>query len=137
MKKSKYTKRVELLLWTYRLLDWICLFSPILVYVVIAYAQSGIRAENKLVLTGTLVIAIILTLFNTIAQKKLRCPIWLVLIGIYVCIKEWLLPLIIILAITSVLDDFVFTPLIAKYSKRYEANVVIDERGDLEKKEEA
>ena len=39
-----------------------------------------------------------------------------------------LVVLIVILAITSVLDDLVFTPLIHKWYTKYQASVVIDER---------
>ena len=73
-------------------------------------------------------IAIILTVFNIIAQKKLRCPIWIMLIGLFVAIKEYLLPLIIILAITSILDDLVFTPLIGYYKTKLISNKAMDER---------
>lgn len=73
-------------------------------------------------------IAIMLTIFNTVAQKKLRCPIWIVLIGLFVAIRDYLMPLIIILAITSVLDDLVFTPVISYYKTKLISNKAIDER---------
>ena len=50
------------------------------------------------------------------------------LIGLFVAIKEYLLPLIIILAITSVLDDLVFTPLITYYKTKLISNKAMDER---------
>jgi len=73
-------------------------------------------------------VAIILTVFNIVAQKRLRCPIWIMLIGLFVAIKEYLLPLIIILAITSILDDLVFTPLITYYKTKLISNKAMDER---------
>jgi len=45
-----------------------------------------------------------------------------------VAIRDYLMPLIIILAITSVLDDLVFTPLISYYKTKLISNKAIDER---------
>lgn len=42
--------------------------------------------------------------------------------------KEYLLPLIIILAVTSIMDDFLFTPLIQHYKAQLEASKVYDAR---------
>jgi hypothetical protein len=77
---------------------------------------------------STAMIAIMLTVFNAISQKKLRCPIWIVLIGLFVAIRDYLMPLIIILAITSILDDLVFTPVISYYRTKLISNKAIDER---------
>lgn len=135
MAQSKATKRYKNLLWTYRILDWLCLFAPLLIYVVIALCNGGVLAIGKVAVVGSVIIAGILAVINVIAQKRLRCPIWILIIGLYIAVKEWLLPLVIILAITSVLDDLVFTPLIHKYYTKYQASVVIDEREEGEASE--
>ena len=128
MAQSNYTKKCKTLLWFYRILDWICLFAPLIIYVFIALCNGGVAAVGKVAVVGSVIIAGVLTAVNVIAQKRLRCPIWILLLGLYVAIKEWLLPLVLILAITSVLDDLVFTPLIHKYYTKYQASVVVDER---------
>lgn len=135
MAQSKATKRYKNLLWTYRILDWLCLFAPLLIYVFIALCNGGVLAIGKVAVVGSVIIAGILAVINVIAQKRLRCPIWILIIGLYIAVKEWLLPLVIILAITSVLDDLVFTPLIHKYYTKYQASIVIDEREEEEAKE--
>lgn len=127
MRESKYTKKARFWLWFYRILDAICLVTPLLVYVIIALCGGAVVAA-KVAVVSTVMIAIILTVFNIIAQKKLRCPIWIMLIGLFVAIKEYLLPLIIILAITSILDDLVFTPLIGYYKTKLISNKAMDER---------
>jgi len=124
---SKYTKEARFKLWFFRILDWICLGLPIIIYVIIALAGDGLVAQ-KVAVVATTMVAIILTVFNIISQKKLRCPIWIILIGLFIAIKRYLLPLIIILAITSVLDDLVFTPLISYYRTKLIANKAMDER---------
>lgn len=136
-KESKYTKDSRFKLWLFRILDGICLVAPLLVYVIIALCGGAVVAA-KVAVVSTVMIAIILTVFNIIAQKRLRCPIWIMLIGLFVAIKEYLLPLIIILAITSILDDLVFTPLITYYKTKLISNKAMDERlpEDEDKKDE-
>lgn len=132
---SKYTKDARFKLWLFRILDWICLGLPIIIYVIIALAGDGLVAQ-KVAVVATTMVAIILTVVNIIAQKRLRCPIWIILIGLFIAIKEYLLPLIIILAITSILDDLVFTPLISYYRTKLIANKAMDERLPDEEDEE-
>lgn len=127
-KASKYTKKYRAKLWITRIISWICLFLPVLIYIVLALANGNVLAVGKVAVVGSVMIAGILTAVNVIAQKKIRCSIWIIVLGLYIAIREYLLPLIIILAITSILDDLVFTPLIAKYYTKLQANEAMDER---------
>ena len=135
IRESKYTKKARFWLWFYRILDAVCLVTPLLIYVIIALCGGAVVAA-KVAVVSTVMIAIILTVFNIIAQKKLRCPIWIMLIGLFIAIKEYLLPLIVILAITSILDDLVFTPLIGYYKTKLISNKAMDERMPEEKEDE-
>ena len=137
MAASSFTKQCRARLWLFRIIDWICLAAPLIVYIIIALCNDGIRVGYKVAVVSTLMIAIILTVFNVIAQKKLRCPIWIMLIGLYVAIRDYLMPLIIILAVTSILDDLVFTPLIHYYYTKTVASKTIDQREAAEAKIEA
>lgn len=128
MAMSSFTRKCLLKLWICRILDWICLGAPLIVYAIIALANGGIGVAPKLALTATLIVALILTIVNTIAQKNLKCPIWIVIIGLYIAIAKWLLPLVIILAVASILDDLVFTPLIHYYYTKTVASRTIDQR---------
>lgn len=125
---SQKTKIVRKKLWFYRILDALILFSPVIIYVGIALKDGSVTTVGKISVVGCVVIALILAMFNVIAQKRLRCPIWIVLLGLFVAIKEYLLPLIIILAITSILDDLVLTPIITYYRTALIANKQMDER---------
>ncbi len=136
MAASEFTKSCRRKLWLFRILDWICLAAPLIVYFVIALCNDGIKVGYKLTMVAMLFIAIVLTIFNVIAQKRLRCPIWIMLIGLFVAIREWLLPLVIILAVVSVLDDLVFTPLIHYYYTKTVASKTIDQREAAKEKAE-
>ena len=128
MASSKFTKKSRTLLWTWRLIDWLCLFAPLIVYLIIGLVNDNVTTGGKVTLVAMLFIALILTVVNVVAQKHLRCPIWVLLIGIYVAMEKYLMPLVIILAITSILDDLVFTPIIHYYYTQTVASKTIDKR---------
>lgn len=127
-KSSEYTKACRRSLWCLRIFDWICLFLPLIIYIIVALSKDGIASSAKVAVVGSVMVALILTAFNVISQKRLRCPIWIILIGLMVAIRQLLLPLIIMLAVTSVLDDFIFTPAIGYYKTKLIANKAMDER---------
>ena len=128
MATSKFTKKSRALLWTWRLIDWLCLFAPLIVYLIIGLVNDNVTTGGKVTLVAMLFIALILTVINVVAQKHLRCPIWVLLIGIYVAMEKYLMPLVIILAITSILDDLVFTPIIHYYYTQTVASKTMDKR---------
>ena len=133
MAASAFTKSCRRKLWFFRILDWVCLSLPLLIYLIIALENDGIKVSQKVAVVGTLIVAIILTILNVIGQKRLRCPIWIILIGLFIAIRDQLLPLVIILAIVSVLDDLVFTPIISYYHTKTIASKTIDQRLEAEK----
>lgn len=127
---SKHTKRARAKLWILRLLDWALLFTPLLVYICIALGNGGVTTPAKVGVVGTVAIAAIITIFNILAKKSLRSPIWIILIGLFVAMKEWLMPLIIITAIATILDEFLFEPLITKTQTELISNKTIDKRSE-------
>lgn len=89
---------------------------------------SGAIVAQKVALVGSVAVAAILTLLNIFLQRHLRAPLWVMLLGLYVAIQQYLLPIVVSLAVVSVLDDLVMTPLITKYKVKLEASRVYDER---------
>lgn len=134
MSKSDFTKGILVKLWICRAVDFAILFLPIIIYALIGFSYENVSNTAKIIMVGTIVVSLILVIFNLVAQKRLRCPLWIILIGLFICIKEMLLPLIIILAVGSILDDLVLTPLIQYYRTKYIASKTIDEREDYDNK---
>lgn len=132
MAKSEYTKTLIRQFWLYRILDWICLFSPTIIYVFIALFSGGVTVTGKVTVVGTVLIALVLTIFNIIMKKRLTCIIWIGLIGLYVAFKEALLPLIVIMAITSVMHDFLLAPLTETYKTKMLASKTDDDKKEFE-----
>ena len=67
MATSKFTKKSRTLLWTWRILDWLCLFAPLIIYVVVGLVNNNVTTGQKVTLVAMLFLAIILTMFIVIA----------------------------------------------------------------------
>lgn len=128
MKKSKFTKKSKRMLWFLRIVDFLLLFAPLLFYIASALGDPIIGTTQKITVIGTVAIAAIICIFNLLLQKHLRCPIWIIFLGLYFAIDQ-LMPLMLMVAGASILDEFMFTPLISYYKTKTIANKAIDARG--------
>jgi hypothetical protein len=128
MTGSKYTKKCRIKYWLASVLNALLMLVPLATYVGIAMTDGGVTTAQKIGVTGTVLIAILFTGLNVILQKHLRCPIWIVLLGLFIAMQKAILPLIIILAVVSVLDDLLFTPLTQYYKTKLIAAKAMDER---------
>lgn len=131
-KQSKTTKKTRSILWILRSIDLAILVLPLLVYVIIALIGGG-AVKEKVAVVGTVLIALILVAFNIITKKHLRSPLWIVILGLYVAINN-LLPLIGMIAVSTIIDEFALSPLIEKYKVRLESHKAIDQRIGVEEK---
>lgn len=128
MASSNFTKRVRRKLWMVRALDWACVTLPVVGYVLFGLFSRDVETVKKLVLISTCIIAGIVSVTNVFMRQRMRCVVWILIIGLYVAVRELLLPLIIIMAVTSVADDVVFSPLIAYYQAKLASSKTIDQR---------
>lgn len=127
-KTSSFTKRTRFKYWTLKVLQNLLLFLPLMVYIAIALVNPGVIVVEKMVLLSSITVALILTGFNFVSKRNLRSPLWIVVLGLYFAIGQYLMPLIIILAVVSLLDDVIFRPLIGHYRVKLIASKTIDER---------
>lgn len=99
---------------------------PLGVYTVKALLEADLTHE-KVALTMTVFVVLIMTIICIANKIVLRSRLWIVLIGIYLCLDYIMTPLIII-AVCQVLDELVACP-IKKYCKtRLVINKQIDKR---------
>jgi len=134
MAKSEYTKTLQRQFWLFRILDWICLFLPTIIYVFIAWFDTGVLVYGKVAVTGTVLIAAILTAFNILMKKRLTCIIWIALIGLAVAFREFLFPLIVIMAVTSCIHDFLLAPLVDTFKVKLISSKTDDDKKAFEAK---
>ena len=125
-KHSEYTKKAYRRCWILRAIDFAILFGPF-IYEVIKAIIAPYTTQQKVVVLGTTAVAFILCMVNLIAQKHLRSPLWIIFLGLYFAVKD-LIPLVIWVAVASIIDEFVLTPLIKYYKTKTIANMAMDER---------
>ena len=125
---SGITKRSYARLWIWRIIDLLVLVGPLVFYLVMTLSgKFEVRKYGEFVVIGTSAVGLILVIANIIFQKHLRSPIWVVFLGFAYALDK-LLPLVITIAICSILDEFVITPLVKYNKQKWISNRAMDER---------
>lgn len=122
---SDVTKKYKSLHLTYSIISLFLNVLPILVYTIIGFINGDVR--SKVTLGLTLFIAICLVAINFLFKYSIRSTIWILLLGIYAALDK-ITTLLIIIAICTVVDEFIITPLAKKYKDKYKINKEIDAR---------
>ena len=121
------TKKYKLKLNTCKFLSFLLTVFPIIFYVVMGFT-NGTKVE-KVSLGICVILALIFVIINVMFKYHIRSTLWILLIGVYVCIDN-IIPLLIIMATTTIIDEFILVPLINKYKDKYIINKEIDLRGN-------
>ena len=109
------------------LLSTICSLCPILIYVLKAFIDKDVQEVNKYTLGIMCSVALVVTLINIVAKLHLRCIPWILLLGIYVCLKD-ITSLLVIMAITTIIDELILMPLHKSFKNKYTINKETDKR---------
>lgn len=128
MEKNDRTKRFAVLYRLMVLFSLVCTIGPITVFTAYAISNGEIGSKQKLTLGLCLLVCLLLVIINTIKKYNLRSPVYIMILGIHTCIQNLTL-LFIIMAVTTALDEFVFTPLKREFRMKYTINKEIDARG--------
>lgn len=128
MEKNDRTKKFATLYRLMALFSLVCTIGPISVFTVYAISNGEIGSKQKLTLGLCLLVCLLLVIINTIKKYNLRSPVYIMILGIHTCIQNLAL-LFIIMAVTTALDEFVFTPLKREFRMKYTINKEIDARG--------
>lgn len=100
-------------------------FGPMLFFVLKGFIEGS--TVSKFTMGAMCTVSIILCAVNVITKKHLRSPLWILLLGVYFCLDK-VETLLIILAVTTVLDEFWLTPAFKHHKEKYSINVEIDKR---------
>lgn len=126
---SEATKKYRKLALLFHILSLVATFGPLLIYGIVAFVQA--QPAQKLTFALLTMVGIILAVVNILFKYSFRSTIWLILLGIYICLDK-ITGMIIVIAICSILDEFCFTPLFKMYKNRAVINKQIDARiGDV------
>lgn len=114
--------------WTHltAMLDYGCVCMPLLVFLVNGFVLS--QPHQRYTLGVMLTIALMLVVIAFIFKTDIKTPIWIVVLGLYYATGA-LLPLIVTIAITTALSEFLFAPLHKHFKQKLIINKEIDKRG--------
>lgn len=127
VRESEYTEKLKNKLFWLRFITFILLATP-LFYFFVSCLSSGAESWKKVTLVMTALISLMLIGLNFILKFHLRSPLFFMLIGIHV-IMDNVMVLLVLLAITSLLDEVFLTPWIKKVKAQLIANKEMDKRG--------
>ena len=122
---SKETRKYKTLSILFLALSILVLVAPLAYYSIVGFIEG--ETTEKFTLGMTFVIAAILFVINILFKFHIRSTIWILVLGIYFCLDN-ILPLIFMVAVGNILDEFLFTPLHKHYKSKASINKEIDKR---------
>lgn len=125
MKQSDETKKCKYLSLLFLVLSYIVLYGPLTYYLITGIIIA--HTATKVVLTLLAATALILMIICFIQKHRLRSPLWLMIIGIFFAVEN-ILPLVIMVAAGTIIDEFCLTPLHKLYKNKATINKEIDKR---------
>lgn len=123
---SDRTIKFKRLYWIFLAFSLLLNVGPLAGYSITALINADLVHE-KVALTMTVFIVLILTIVSAVNRITMKSRLWIVLIGIYMCIDYILTPLIII-AVCQILDELVVSPLKKNYKNKLTINKEMDMR---------
>ena len=126
MSASPITKKYTILYWLFWTVSILLNVTPLGVYTIRAAVESNLVHE-KITLTMTVLVVVILTIISFINKIVLRSRLWIIMLGVYFCIGEILTPLIIV-AVCQIVDELIICPLKKYFKNKKTINKEIDKR---------
>ena len=99
---------------------------PVAFYVVKAFIESS-ATYQKVALSSTIFISLILTCVSLLTKVNIRSVIWILFIGLYVCLHS-IINMIMFIAIFQVADELVITPLKKMVKNKWIIHKELDKR---------
>lgn len=100
--------------------------APLAFYTIKALIDADLTHE-KVALSMTVFIVLIMTVVSIANKIVLKSRIWIIMLGIYICLDTVLTPLIII-AVCQIVDELLITPLKKNFKSKKIINKEMDKR---------
>lgn len=120
------TKRYRIVFWVMAIFHFLLNIAPMAVYGVKALIESDLIVE-KVTLSMTAMIVLILTCISLVNKVALRSRIWILLIGLYICLDYIMIPLIVI-AVCQTVDELIVHPISKHYGTKLTISKEMDKR---------
>lgn len=119
------TKKYKKLWLLFSFISFALTIGPMGYYISRAFLVGDTKEKLCIGLLGCA--SIFLVCINFLLKKRLRSILWLLILGVYLVIDN-LVPLLLMIAIGTIVDEFIFSPLATKYKNKYKINKEIDKR---------
>lgn len=120
------TKKYHVLNILFLVMSTLANLVPLCFFTVSAYIQADV-VYQKLAMTAALAASIILTAVWAVTRIQLRSRLWIILLGLFLCL-DYALGAIITIAICQIVDELILCPLKTRYKNLYIINREIDKR---------
>ena len=124
---TETTQKYKTTYWILFCISILLNFLPLIIYIIKGYASIEVSEARKVTLTMTMMIALLLSIYNILAKRHMRSVIWILLLGVYFALQEIEL-LLLLMAICTIVDEFIVEPLMKKYKLKWKTNCEIDSR---------
>lgn len=121
------TKQYKALTILFKILSILLNVGPLAVYTIIALCESNLVVE-KVGLVSTVFVVLVLTAIAFVQKVPMRSRIWIILIGLYLCLDSIMAPILII-GITQIVDEWIVCPFHKRFKEKLIINKEIDKRG--------
>lgn len=110
------------------ILSFLCTVGPLIVFTIMGIAEG--EGKEKLVLAMTSVGSIIISLIAVMKKIHLKSVTYILMIGLWIALDN-LLPFIFTVAICTIVDELVLSPLHHRWKEDYYTNKQIDKRLEM------
>lgn len=123
---SKTTRNYHILSFVFGLLSLLCIIGPFLYYGGVALAGGALVVEKAALVASVLVVGI-MTAVAAVNKVALRSRIWIVLFALFLCLDNFLVPLIVVGG-CQIADELIINPLYKHFAAKASINAEIDKR---------
>lgn len=103
--------------------------APLAIYTIKAFLASDLVHE-KVALSMTVFIVAIMSVICLINKTTMKSRLWIIIIGLYLCLDNFITPLIII-GVCQVVDEWIANPLYRHYKLKTTINKELDKRAKV------
>lgn len=128
MMTSKRTKKLKLIALILSILSILLSVGPLIIYSTMALTNAQASTADKCILLSMISVGTILSLVCVINKYTPRCRVWLIVLGLYLCLDKFI-GCILIIGITQVIDELIIAPIAKRYREKVRINKEIDKRG--------
>lgn len=126
MELSERTKKAKTKYIIFKTISICLTVLPLAIYVIIAFTKGA--PVQKFTMGIMVMLSLIFVILNILMKYNIRSTLWILLLGIYLCLDN-ITPLLIIMAVSTILDEFLISKLATKFKNQFTINKEIDKRG--------